>query len=175
VTRGLIYHYVGDMDSLVTQELDSYIDQFTADMRSWDASRTPGNIDAAVMESIGLLRRYVPARGTVRAETAQPRPRIDDASLYLRFIDGAVGALVDVLETTTIPAYAARHTIEIAHVRETFTALIHGLIGLIRSQPAVTDDALASIVRQTLRLAPGASPSTSGSHEASHQEMLEGE
>ncbi|NTV40571.1 MAG: TetR/AcrR family transcriptional regulator, partial [Demequinaceae bacterium] len=120
VTRGLIYHYVGEMDSLVTQVLDSYIDQFTADVRDWDSHRTIGDIDAAVMECIGLFRRYVPARGSHRTEPAQPLPRIDDATLYLRFIDAAVSALVDVLENTTIPAYAARHTIEISHVRETF-------------------------------------------------------
>jgi len=171
VTRGLIYHYVGDMDALVTQVLDSYVDQFTADVREWDSRRTLGDIDAAVMECVGLFRRYVPARGDHRESMSQPLPRIDDAALYLRFIDGAVDALVDVLEHTTIPAYAARHTIEIVHVRETFTALIHGLIGLIRSQPSVSDDALAAIVRQTLHLA----PSTSGSHRASLPETLKGE
>ena len=171
VTRGLIYHYVGDMDALVTQVLDSYVDQFSADVREWDSRRTLGDIDAAVMECVGLFRRYVPARGTHGEGVSQPLPRIDDAALYLRFIDGAVDALVDVLEHTTIPAYAARHTIEIVHVRETFTALIHGLIGLIRSQPSVSDDALAAIVRQTLHLA----PSTSGLHRASLPTTLKGE
>ncbi len=163
VTRGLIYHYVGDMDSLVTQVLDSYIDQFAADVRAWDARRIPGDIDAAVMECIVLFRRYVPARGE-RGDRAghveTPLPRIDDAALYVRFIDRAVDALVDVLEETTIPAYAAKHPIEIGHVRETFTALIHGLIALVRSQPSLGDDVLAAIVRQTLRLAPSESTST---------------
>jgi hypothetical protein len=156
------------MDSLVTQVLDSYIDQFSADVRAWDAHRTPGDIDAAVMECIGLFRRYVPARGD---HVDTPLPRIDDAALHLRFMDRAVDALVDVLEETTIPAYAAKHPIEIGHVRETFTALIHGLIALVRSQPGLGDDVLAAIVRQTLRLA----PSDSGSQRASHPEMLEGE
>ncbi|WP_291379181.1 TetR/AcrR family transcriptional regulator [Demequina sp.] len=156
VTRGLIYHYVGDMDSLVTQVLDSYIDQFAADVRAWDARRTPGDIDAAVMECIGLFRRYVPARGDHKVHTGPPLPRIDDAALSLRFLDRAVDALVDVLEETTIPAYAAKHPIEIVHVRHTFIALIHGLIALVRSQPDVGDDVLATLVRQTLRLAPNA-------------------
>lgn len=154
VTRGLIYHYVGDMDSLVTQVLDSYIEQFTADVREWDAHRTPGDIDGAVMECIGLFRRYVPSRGDHVHHIETPLPRIDDAALYLRFMDRAVDALVEVLEETTIPAYAKRHPIEIVHVRETFTALIHGVIALVRSRPDLGDDALASIVRQTLRLAP---------------------
>jgi AcrR family transcriptional regulator len=154
VTRGLVYHYVGDMDSLVTQVLDSYIAQFVADVRTWDARRTPGDIDAAVMECIGLFRRYVPARGEHGDHIETPLPHIDDAALHLRFMDRAVEALVDVLEDTTIPAYAAKHPIEIGHIRETFTALIHGLIALVRSQPTISDDALAAIVRQTLRLAP---------------------
>ena len=173
VTRGLVYHYVGDMDSLVTQVLDSYIDQFVADVRTWDARRTPGDIDAAVMECIGLFRRYVPARGD-HVET--PLPRIDDAALYLRFMDRAVEALVDVLEQTTIPSYAARHPIEIVHIRETFTALIHGLIALVRSQPTISDDVLAAIVRQTLRLAPSdATPSSPAHASTSNTSTLKGE
>jgi AcrR family transcriptional regulator len=154
VTRGLIYHYVGDLEALVTQVLNSYIDQFTADVRAWDAHRTPGDIDTAIMECVALFRRYVPARGDHRAPVETPLPRIDDAALYLSFIDRAVDALVDVLEETTIPAYAARHPIEITHVRETFIALIHGLIALVRSQPNVSDCVLGALVRQTLRLAP---------------------
>jgi hypothetical protein len=106
------------------------------------------------MGCIVLFRRYVPARGDQRPHVDTPLPRIDDAALHLRFMDRAVDALVDVLEETTIPAYAARHPIEITHVRETFTALIHGLIALVRSQPGLGDDVLADIVRQTLRLAP---------------------
>ncbi len=171
VTRGLIYHYVGDMDSLVTQVLDSYIDQFADDVREWDARRTPGDIDAAVMECIGLFRRYVPARGHHGTHVETPLPRIDDAALHLRFMDRAVNALVDVLEETTIPAYAAKHPIEITHVRETFTALIHGLIALVRSQPNLGDDVLAALVRQTLRLA----PSDSDPRSAGHPTTLKGE
>ncbi len=175
VTRGLIYHYVGDMDSLVTQVLDSYIDQFTADVRAWDARRTPGDIDAAVMGCIVLFRRYVPARGDHRHHVETPLPRIDEAALHLRFMDRAVDALVDVLEKTTIPAYAARHPIEITHVRETFTALIHGLIALVRSQPHLGDDVLAGIVRQTLRLAPSDPDPGSVGHPTTRNITLKGE
>src|SRR5690554_7307507 len=87
VTRGLIYHYVGNLDSLVTQVLDSYIDEFTTDVRAWDAHRTPGDIDSAVMECVALFRRYVPTRGDRDAHRELTLPRIDDASLYLRFLD----------------------------------------------------------------------------------------
>lgn len=171
VTRGLIYHYVGDVDSLVTQVLDSYIDQFTSDVRAWDAQRTPGAIDAAVMECVALFRSYVRAPGDDGSAVKAPLPRIDDASLHVRFMDSAVDALVDVLEVTTIPAYAAKHPIEITHVRETFVTLIHGLIGLLRSHPETSDDVLAALIRQTLRLA----SEDSGPHSAGHLTTLKGE
>jgi len=171
VTRGLIYHYVGSIESLITQVLDSYVDEFTADVRAWDANRKPGDIDTAVMECIALFRRYVPTRGDRDAHTDPPLPRIEDAALYLSFLDRAVKSLVDVLDETTIPAYAAKHPIEITNVRETFTVLIHGLIALVRSEPELTDDVLATLVRQSLRLA----PTTPDPHVAGQFITLKGE
>lgn len=168
VTRGLVYHYAADMGALVDQVLETCIAEFVTDLRTWDEAREVGNIDQAVIDCIGLFRRHVPTRratselgptpsGTTagrRAAGDRPLPRFDDASLYVRFLDRAVDALIDTLEVTTIPAYAQRHTIEIQHVRETFHVLIHGLVALVRSHPDVGDDVLGDLVRQTLRLAP---------------------
>src|SRR5450756_972287 len=179
VTRGLVYHYAADMGTLVDQVLETCIAEFVTDLRAWDEAREVGNIDQAVIDCIGLFRRHVPTRratselgptpsgttaesgptpsGTIagrRAAGDRPLPRFDAASLYVRFLDRAVDALIDTLEVTTIPAYAHRHTIEIQHVRETFHVLIHGLVALVRSHPDVGDDVLGDLVRQTLRLAP---------------------
>ncbi|WP_046527866.1 MULTISPECIES: TetR/AcrR family transcriptional regulator [Cellulomonas] len=157
VTRGLVYHYVGDMETLVGLVIDACIDDFVADLRAWDAARRPGDVDGAVAECVALFRRHVPTRRRHDGpgpRTATPLPRFDDAALSVQFLDRAVEALVDTLEVTTIPAYAARHTIQIAHVRATFVVLVHGLIALVRSQPDTPDDVLATLVRQTLRLAP---------------------
>lgn len=154
VTRGLVYHYAGTMERLIDQVLEACVTDFAAELRAWDASRTPGDIDGAVATYVQLFRRNMPHRIDGEARTAHPLPRFDDAGLYVRYLDQSVTALLDVLEETTIPAYAARHTIEIAHVRETFAMLLHGIIGLIRTNPALGDDVLADLVRQTLRLAP---------------------
>ena len=168
VTRGLVYHYAADMGTLVDQVLETCIAEFVTDLRTWDEAREVGNIDQAVIDCIGLFRRHVPTRratselgptpsGTLagrRAAGDRPLPRFDDASLYVRFLDRAVDALIENLEVTTIPAYAQRHTIEIQHVRETFHVLIHGLVALVRSHPDVGDDVLGDLVRQTMRLAP---------------------
>ncbi len=154
VARTLVYHYAGSMDRLVGQVLDACVQDFADQLRAWDAARTPGDIDAAVSSYVQLFRRNMPSRIDGEARTENPLPRFDDAGLYVRYLDQSVTAILDVLEETTIPAYAARHTIEITHVRETFAMLLHGIVGLMRTNPAIGDDVLADIVRQTLRLAP---------------------
>lgn len=150
VTRGLVYHYVVDKDTLVEAVLEQYIDEFVEGVRAWDAAREVGNIDKAVQDCIALFRRYLGGPGALGAGL----PRIEDAGLYNRFLDRAVRAVVDCLETTTVEAYARRHRIRIEHVHETFYVLVHGLIGLARSTPGIDDRVLMSIVRQTLHLAP---------------------
>ena len=179
VTRGLVYHYAVDMDTLVDQVLEAWIADFVADLRAWDARREVGNIDGAVVGCIALFRRHVPSRrrhpdmvpGHADADAGRelPVPRLDDAALSVRFLDRAVDALIDTLEVTTIPAYAQRHTIEIRHVRATFHVLIHGLIALVRAHPETDDAVLGDLVRQTLRLA----PNDSGAH--TRAPSLEGE
>jgi len=163
VTRGLVHHYVGSKDALVAELLDASIDSVVLSIREWDAQRELGNIEKAVVDAVALLRRYlgpapVQGRGADEGRLA-PLPRIDDVGMFLRFVDRCVDAIVDCLRETTVAAYAARHRIEIEHVNETFTVLLHGLIGLVRAHPGVGDEVLAAMVRQTLRLDVEASPS----------------
>ena len=60
VTRGLVYHYVGDMATLVDLVLDSYVEDFVTELRRWDAARRPGDVDGAVVDYVALLRRHLP-------------------------------------------------------------------------------------------------------------------
>ncbi len=156
ITRGLVYHYLTDKDTLVEVVLEQHIDEFVEDVRRWDAEREVGNIDKALADCVALFRRHL-------GPVAQPGalPRIEDTRLYSRFVDRAVRALVDCLQATTVAAYAQRHHIAIDHVPETFYVLIHGLIGLASSEHKVSDRVLMDIIRQTLRLDPndGAPPS----------------
>ncbi|HLS74134.1 MAG TPA: TetR/AcrR family transcriptional regulator [Actinomycetaceae bacterium] len=152
ITRGLVYHYFPEKSALVDYVLEERTAEFVRDLRVWDEAREVGDIDQAVVDCIALLRRHVPGRGRSGVDTLHPR--IDDAELHMRFVDRAVDALVDTIITTTVADYAARHRIEIDHVRETFFVLIHGLIGLVRSHPDVPDAVLGDLVRQTLRLVP---------------------
>jgi AcrR family transcriptional regulator len=157
VTRGLIYHYFADKDALVDVVLEQVVDEFVVSVRVWDAQRVPGDIDRALLECIALFRRHLDPADPLR----QDLHRVENAALYSRFIDRAVDAVVDCIRETTVRAYARRHHIEIEHVGETFTVLVHGLIGLTRSHPDIEDDVLARVVRQVLHLersSPGGDP-----------------
>lgn len=148
VARGLIYHYFPDKDSLVNAVLAGHIDDFVAAVRQWDAAREAGNIDKALRDCIVLFRTQLRSMDPLHDELA----RIENTGLYNRFLHRAVTAIVDCLELTTVEAFAARHKIQIAHVRETFYVLIYGLVGLSRNNTAIGDDILIDITRQVLRL-----------------------
>lgn len=150
VTRGLVYHYVADKDSLVDAVLAEYIDEIVERIRAWDAARETGNIEQALIDCVALFRQIAGPGAEI--------PRIDDTHLHHRFLDRTVEAVVDCFRTTTVEAYARRHRIEIENVYETFSVLVYGLIGLIRANPSIEDERLVSIVRQTLRLDRGAGP-----------------
>lgn len=148
ITRGLIYHYFGDKDGLVDVVLEVYVAEFVEAVREWDSQREVGNIDRALVDCIGLFRRVLQTDDPLRADLH----RAENAGLYIRFVDRAVEAVVDCIRSTTVEAYARRHEIAIENVRETFTVLVYGLIGLTRSHPETEDSVLIGIVRQTLYL-----------------------
>ncbi|ACV10172.1 TetR/AcrR family transcriptional regulator [Jonesia denitrificans] len=150
VARGLIYHYFPDKDAIVDAVLADYISEFVRAVEEWDAAREPGNIDKALKDCITVFRTHMRSMDPMHTELQ----RVENTGLYNRFLHRAVTAIVDCLELTTIEAYAARHKIEISHVRETFYVLIYGLVGLSRNNPAVGDDVLIDITRQILRLPP---------------------
>jgi AcrR family transcriptional regulator len=160
VTRGLVYHYVGDKDSLVDIVLEEHIGEFVRSIRAWDAAREVGSIELALADCIALFRRYVAGQDSLadQASAGSDLPRIENAGLYNRFLDRAVRAMVDTLRATTVEAYGRRHRIAIENVDETFCLLLYGLIGLTRANPDVDDAVLAALVRQTLRLDPDDQP-----------------
>lgn len=150
VTRGLVYHYFPEPEQIVDAVLDRYVDGFVASVREWDAHRQVGRIDDALWDVVALFRHHMADRDPLRVDLLS----IDNAALYRRYVDRAVEAVVDVLQVTTVEAYARRHRIDIVHVRETFVVLVHGLLGLVRTHPDTPPHVLAAIMRQTLHLGP---------------------
>lgn len=148
VTRGLVYHYFPTTQDLLDGVLDRRVAAFAESVRAWDARRTVGDIEGALHDVIDLFRAQIRSDDPLRADLH----RIENAALYQRFLDRAVTAVVDTLQITTVEAYSARHGLAIEHVRATFVVLVHGLVGLVRTEPEVPDAVLAALVRQTLRL-----------------------
>ena len=138
----------GDDPALVDAVLDGYVDHFVTSVRAWDAARTPGDIEGSLVSAIALFRTHLRAMDPIRPDLE----RVEATGMYNAFLDRAVRAIVDCLEETTVPAYAARHRIRIDHVRETFYVLVYGLVGLARNTPGIDDALLVSLVRQALRL-----------------------
>ncbi|HEY0217636.1 MAG TPA: hypothetical protein VGC57_14700, partial [Cellulomonas sp.] len=133
---------------LVDAVLDRRVEAFASSVRDWDERRTVGQIDQALRDVVVLFRAQVATDDPLRLDLH----RVENAALYQRFLDRAVTAVVDTLQLTTVEAYAARHSLAIQHVRATFVVLLHGLIGLVRTEPDVPDTVLVALVRQTLRL-----------------------
>ncbi len=148
VTRGLVYHYFPTTEDLLDGVLERRVEAFAASVRAWDDQRTVGDIDGALRDVIALFRAQTAPEDPLRADLRRP----ENAALYQRFVDRAVAAVVDTLQVTTVEAYSARHGLAIENVRATFVMLVHGLVGLVRTQPDVPDAVLVSLVRQTLRL-----------------------
>lgn len=148
IARGLVYHYFPDKDALINAVLTDHIDQFVAAVRAWDEKREPGNINKALRDCITVFRTQMRAMNPLHTELA----RVENTGLYNQFLHRAVTAIIDCLEVTTIEAYAARHQIEIVHVRETFYVLIYGLVGLARNNAAINDQVLIDITRQVLHM-----------------------
>lgn len=148
IARGLVYHYFPDKDALINAVLTQHIDQFVGAVREWDEAREVGNIDKALRDCITVFRTQMREMNPLHTELI----RVENTGLYNRFLDRAVNAIVDCLEVTTIEAYAARHKIDIMHVRETFYVLIYGLVGLARNNPAINDQVLIDITRQVLHM-----------------------
>jgi len=144
---------VGVARGLINAVLTEHIDEFVQEVQVWDSGREVGNIDKALRDCIALLRRQLRSMDPMSTELQ----RVENTGLYNRFLHRAVTAIVDCLQVTTVEAYAARHHIEINHVRETFYVLIYGLVGLARNNPAIGDDTLIDITRQVLRLPASAS------------------
>lgn len=148
VTRGLIYHYFPDKDSIIDLICEDHIAEFVADIHRWDAARVPGDIDRALVDCVALFRHHLHRTDLFRKELG----RTAYAGLYNEFVDRAVTAVVDCLQVTTVEAYARLHQIRIDNVSDVFYVLVFGLIGLVRSRPSVEDEVLVAIVRQTLHL-----------------------
>lgn len=69
-----------------------------------------------------------------------------------QFATQAVREIVACIQSYIVSEYMAYRTIEIQLVPETFGLLLFGLVGMMKAKPDITDDELALLIAQTLRL-----------------------
>ena len=69
-----------------------------------------------------------------------------------QFVTQAVREIVACIQSYIVSEYMAYRTIEIQLVPETFGLLLFGLVGMMKAKPDITDDELALLIAQTLRL-----------------------
>ena len=64
----------------------------------------------------------------------------------------AVRETVDCINGNIVAEYAAYHQVEIEFVYEMFCVVVFGLVGLVKINPAISDEALMKVVEQALHL-----------------------
>ena len=148
ISRGALYYYYPDKNSLVEAVLDDYIDDLTEALELWEESRPKGMNRPAVRGSIELVKRLVNENSSLRQNLTET----ENAGLYARFSARAVERLVEKLDETTIKYYAEHYQIEIEHLPETFYILIAGLVRYLRAYPDADIDVLTEVAAQILRI-----------------------
>ena len=108
----------------------------------------PGDVEGALRSCVQMTREQL-----FDADSFRHSLRLDsNARLWSLFEERTVMKVAEVVNRSTVAAYAARYTIEIDYVYETFVMLIYGLIHLIKSEPDISDETLMKIIVQTLHM-----------------------
>ena len=149
VTRALVYYYFPDKQAITDAVLDDYVEDLVDSVAMWNELRAFGDTPGEVQKCVAAFRR------ALYDSTGAPRPMIrvlDELGVREQFDIRAARATVDCLNHDTVAEYAAYHQIEIDMVYEMFVVLIFGLVGLMKVEPEVSNETLATIVAQTLHL-----------------------
>ena len=150
VARALFYHYFPSKEDLVAAVLDTYVDEFIASLKEWNAQRVEGDIEGALDTIVALIRDQLFDNDNAHKPFRRALATHENASLYLRFINRVADASATYIVETTVADFGRLHEVRIDHVYETFYMLILGIVGYMRQHPEASDDVLKDIIAQTL-------------------------
>ena len=148
VTRSLFYHYFASKEDLTSAVLDSFIEEFVSELKTWNSQRRVGDIEHALDSLMVVLRNALFRNGSFRRALASS----ENAALYIEFVNRVADRLAAYIVDTTVQDYGRLHTIRIDHVYDTFYVLIVGIIGYMRQHPDVDDETIKDIIAQTLHM-----------------------
>lgn len=149
VTRELVYYYFENKQAVVDAVIDDYVEDLVESVLVWNESREFGDTPGSLRTCIAAFRRALyDAEGNQR-----PMIRVlEELGVRDAFDVRATRETVDCLSGRVLAEYAAYHQVEIEFVYEMFCVVIFGLVGLVKINPAITDEALMKVVEQTLHL-----------------------
>lgn len=149
IARSLVYYYFPDKESVTAAVLDDYIEDLLETVSVWNELRAFGNTPGELQNCVAAFRR------SLYTASGSPRPMIavlEELGVRDAFATRAVRETVACIQRTIVAEYAAYRSIEIDLVPETFCLLLFGIVGLMKAKPDVTDDEIAILIAQTLRL-----------------------
>lgn len=148
VTRELVYYYFENKKAVTDAVLDDYVEDLVESVIVWNESREFGDTPGSLKKCIATFRRALYDSNGLRPMIAV----LEELGVRDAFDVRAVRETVDCINAHIVTEYAAYHEIEIELVYEMFCVVIFGLVGLVKINPDITDDALMKVVEQTLHL-----------------------
>ena len=149
VTRSLLYYYFPDKQAVTDAVVDDYLEDLVESVSTWNELRAFGDTPSELKKCVSMVRRALyTASGELRPMFAV----LDELGVRDEFATQAVREIVACIQDYIVSEYLAYRTIEIQLVPETFGLLIFGLAGMMKAKPDITDEELAILIAQTLRL-----------------------
>ncbi|RBQ00095.1 TetR/AcrR family transcriptional regulator [Bifidobacterium xylocopae] len=149
MTRSLFYHYFRSKDDVSAAVLDDISDTIIGELRSWNESRIPGNVDKSLDDLIALMRVIINDEGPFSRKLVQA----GNGGLYIQFVDRLSERVADYISGTTVKDFERIHGRPgISHIKESLMTLIAGAIALLRENPGTDDRTIKDIFVQTLHL-----------------------
>ena len=144
VTRELVYYYFENKQAVI----DDYVEDLVESVLVWNESRVFGDTAGSLRSCIAAFRRAL-----YDANGLRPMIRVlEELGVRDAFDVRAVRETVDCLSGRVLVEYAEYHQVEIEFVYEMFCVVIFGLVGLVKIDPDISDEALMKVVEQTLHL-----------------------
>lgn len=149
VTRELVYYYYFEnKQAVIDAVIDDYVEDLVESVLVWNESRVFGDTAGSLRSCIAAFRRAL-----YDANGLRPMIRVlEELGVRDAFDVRAVRETVDCLSGRVLVEYAEYHQVEIEFVYEMFCVVIFGLVGLVKIDPDISDEALMKVVEQTLHL-----------------------
>ncbi|MDO4443213.1 MAG: TetR/AcrR family transcriptional regulator [Slackia sp.] len=148
ITRELFYYYFSGKGDVIEAVIDDYAADIVESVAVWNEMRRFGDMPAALRDCVATLRRTL-------YDANGPRPMIavlEELGMRDSFDVRAVRETAEFFCQNVAGEYERYHDLEIEFLFEMFCVMLFGLVGLLKINPRISDDALMKVVEQTLRL-----------------------